>query len=308
MESVTFDFQFYQKMRIIKITIFFLIIGIYHEFAFGNDTVKYNNKSFVIATAVEGGAYASSIIGLNYLWYKQEPRTSFHFFNDSDEWLQMDKCGHSYSAYWLTRGSYELLKPYAHSRKALLTGTALAYSYMLGIEVLDGFSSAWGASVSDLAANTFGAGLYFLQEYYCKTQIAVLKFSYYPTKYPECRPKLLGRNHAERLLKDYNGQTYWLSVNINSIAKSNTIPNWLNIAVGYGATGMTGGKSNYMELPCRISDSERFRQVYLSLDVDLSKIVVKNDLLKTVLRVANCIKVPFPSLLYQNSRIEFSFL
>jgi hypothetical protein len=49
---------------------------------------------------------------------------------------------------------------------------------------------------------------------------------------------VLGSSLAEQMLKDYNGQTYWLSVNLHSFYKN---PKWLNLAIGYGANGMLTG-------------------------------------------------------------------
>jgi hypothetical protein len=49
------------------------------------------------------------------------------------------------------------------------------------------------------------------------------------------------RESLEQMLKDYNGQTYWLSVNLHSFYKGSKIPKWLNLAIGYGANGMLTG-------------------------------------------------------------------
>ena len=46
------------------------------------------------------------------------------------------------------------------------------------------------------------------------------------------------------MLKDYNGQTYWLSANLKSFFPGSNIPPWLNVAIGYGADGMFGGFEN----------------------------------------------------------------
>ena len=46
------------------------------------------------------------------------------------------------------------------------------------------------------------------------------------------------------MLKDYNGQTYWLSANLKSFFKKSNVPTWLNISVGYGAEGMFGATEN----------------------------------------------------------------
>ena len=49
----------------------------------------------------EGVAYTATLIGLNSLWYKDYPRSSFHFINDNGEWLQMDKMGHMTASYYM---------------------------------------------------------------------------------------------------------------------------------------------------------------------------------------------------------------
>src|SRR4051812_42271731 len=53
-----------------------------------------NKKRIACIIGTEATLYAGSLIGLNELWYKNYPRSSFHFFNDNKEWLQMDKVGH----------------------------------------------------------------------------------------------------------------------------------------------------------------------------------------------------------------------
>jgi hypothetical protein len=53
------------------------------------------------------------------------------------------------------------------------------------------------------------------------------KFSFHLTDYASKRPDVLGSNLPERIIKDYNGQTYWLSVNLHSFFKQSKIPNGL---------------------------------------------------------------------------------
>jgi hypothetical protein len=86
----------------------------------------------------------------------------------------------------------------------------------------------------------------------------------------------------EQILKDYNGQTYWLSVNLHSFYKGSKIPKWLNLAIGYGANGMlTGVKIT----GCFLKKNGASRRFYLSLDVDLTKIDTKSCFLKTIFSV-----------------------
>ena len=58
---------------------------------------------FKAVLVTEGSLVGVSLIGLNQLWYANYPKSKFHTINDSDEWLQMDKLGHTFSAYQLSR-------------------------------------------------------------------------------------------------------------------------------------------------------------------------------------------------------------
>jgi hypothetical protein len=102
------------------------------------------------------------------------------------------------------------------------------------------------------------------------------------------------------LLKDYNGQTYWASFNLHSFF-GKAIPSWLNMAVGYGATGLYGGFENigYDKAGNIIFDRrdiKRVRQWYLSPDIDWTKIQTDKKLLRTFFSLLNMIKMPAPAL------------
>jgi hypothetical protein len=89
---------------------------------------------------------------------------------------------------------------------------------LTAVEVLDGFSSEWGASSGDIIANASGTA-FVSQELLWKEQRITPKFSFHTTQYAQYRPNVLGSSLAEQMLKDYNGQTYWLSVNLHSFYK-----------------------------------------------------------------------------------------
>jgi uncharacterized protein YfiM (DUF2279 family) len=195
-------------------------------------------------------AYGGSFILLNEAWYKDFERTSFHTFNDRGEWLQMDKTGHAWSAYTASRINTQLWSWAGMSRKsAVLVGSATSVGYLLAIEYLDGRSSEWGWSWPDVAADVSGALLFAGQELGWKEQRISFKFSSYFKSYsPEDLKSradvLFGTSLPERLLKDYNAQSYWLSFNLHSFFKKAGLPPWLNVSVGYGADGMYGGYEN----------------------------------------------------------------
>jgi hypothetical protein len=261
-----------------------------------SDTLNTSRRNAVIVTEVI--VASAALVGLNQLWYADYPRSSFHFINDNAEWLQVDKAGHLYSSYHLSRLGAEMLDWSGASQKErLIYGAGLGFTFLTAVEVLDGFSSEWGASSGDIIANASGTALYVSQEVLWKEQRITPKFSFHTTKYAQYRPSVLGSSLAEQILKDYNGQTYWLSANIHSFFKDSKIPKWLNVAIGYGADGMITGNGENSEL-FMTPKSERSRQFYLSLDVDLAKIDTKSHFLKTIFSVLNTLKIPAPTIEY----------
>lgn len=226
---------------------------------------------------------------LNGAWYTQYERSAFHSFDDSGEWLQMDKAGHFFSAYTLGSWGHAAWARCGRSdRQALFIGGSLGLVFLTGVEVLDGTSSGWGFSWSDMAANVAGAGFFMGQQALWKEQRIGVKLSAHLTPYAAQRPDLLGESLGERVLKDYNGQTIWLSANLRSVAPDCGLPAWLNVAAGYGAENML---TAFPE-----PGDGRFRQFYLAPDIDLTRIRSGSKVVRTILFVLNGIKVPLPGI------------
>ncbi|NML21464.1 DUF2279 domain-containing protein [Pseudoflavitalea sp. G-6-1-2] len=271
-------------------------------------------KVYLIA-GTQAALWVGSFITLNQVWYKDYPKTNFHFFNDNKEWLQMDKAGHAWTAYQMSRLSTELWNwSGLNRRKSAWLGGLSAMAYQSVIEIQDGYSSEWGFSWGDMAANSLGAATFVAQELHWNTQRIQFKLSYNPYDYPtqelkNRRNQLFGKSLQERMLKDYNSQTYWLSVNLRSFAQESKLPLWLNVAVGYGARGMLGGEENFWKDKSGRTfghpEIERTRHFYLSADLDLTRIRTKKKWLKTILFAANSIKIPAPTLeLGSNGKIR----
>lgn len=252
----------------------------------------------------EASIGAITLLGLNQLWYADFERSKFHTINDNSAWLQMDKLGHVFTSYQLGKyGSHLLNWSGVSERDQLFYGATLGFSFLTAVEVLDGYSKEWGFSWGDILANGSGTGLYIGQELLWKEQRIALKYSFHQTKYAKQRPDKLGETYLEQTLKDYNGQTYWLSANLHSFFKESKIPKWLNVAVGYGAEGMlTGTKDVDNQV---LTSNERYRQYYLSFDLNLSKISTNSKLLRSILDVFNMIKIPFPTLEFNKKGTVF---
>lgn len=264
--------------------------------------------------------YSATLIGLSQAWYKDYPKSSFHFFDDRGEWMDMDKYGHFLTSYFETewaRAAYRWAGMEENKQLWYAAGTSLLMQST--IEVLDGFSSQWGFSVPDMVANVSGPALYILQEKLWQEQRIRLKFSVHYVKYDDYlinegnghspvflkdRVKsIYGRGYAERLLKDYNGQSYWISFNPFSISggEKQFWPEWLNLAFGLSTENVFGGYGNRWREngePYVVPEDlyPRQRQYLMSLDVDLSKIPSRSPFVRTLLGMANVIKVPAPAL------------
>lgn len=264
-----------------------------NSFLTPSDTLNKPRRNAVIIA--ESSVAGLTLIGLNQLWYADYPQSKFHTINDNNQWLQMDKLGHTFSSYQLGSVGANILNwSGVNKKQQLLYGATLGFAFLTTVEVFDGFSKEWGFSWGDMMANASGTGLYIGQELLWDEQRITLKYSFHQTKYAKLRPDTLGDGFLEEVLKDYNGQTYWLSANIHSFFKDSNLPQWLNIAIGYGADGMLVGDN---ELVDNLGISQnRKRQFYLSLDVDLSRIKTNSQVLKSILEIFNVIKVPFPAL------------
>lgn len=256
-----------------------------------------DKKRLCTAIASETGTYLAGLAFLSYIWYKDQQRVPFHFYDDSKGYLQVDKAGHVYGAYRESYAAYYALRwAGLDKKKALFYGGPIGLIFQTPIEIFDGLFEGWGFSWSDMAANALGSLLFTGQEALFDEQVFLLKFSYSPSIYPKYHP-ILGETHLERFFLDYNGHTYWLSGSLSRLTGNKNIPGWINIAFGYSANGMIKEFENptyYMGQP--FPYFERYRQFLFSLDIDFSKIPTKKRWLRSIFRAVNLIKVPFPAL------------
>jgi uncharacterized protein YfiM (DUF2279 family) len=296
-------------------------LSISHQF---NDstlsmTQKNRQQRVRLVAGVNIVGYSAVMVGLYHAWYKNYPQSSFHFFNDINEWKGMDKIGHVYSAYAESKASMELWRWTGISRnKRIWIGGMSGAVYQTAIEVLDGFSDEWGWSWGDFAANIAGSGLLVAQELAWDEQRIQMKWSFNRKRYDdpqlnERSNELFGKSLAERGLKDYNGQTYWLSTRLQPFFPKSRIPAWLQISVGTGVEGLFGGYENIGKNDQGLvsfdrTDIRRRRQWYLAPDVDLTRIKTNKKGIKVALQILNIIKFPTPSLEYSSGSFRFNWL
>jgi hypothetical protein len=256
-------------------------------------------KRVILSSSIIGLGYASSLIALYDVWYAEFPKSTFHFYNDGSNWMQMDKFGHGFSGYLLSQKAGDLYRWSGVKKSYPWIGFGIGMSYLGALEFMDAYNQGWGFSTYDVLANFSGGALYLSQELIFKKQLILPKFSFFPSKYADYRPEVLGKNFPEQLLKDYNGQTYWFSFPIGGFAPSLKKMNWLCLSLGYSVDQkLVGDQDAYL-------DFRAARQFLVSLDIDLTRLPIKNPTLKKVLAQLNMIKIPFSALMIQQGKFSF---
>ncbi len=312
---------------------------IFSSLLYSQDSIKlkflepspsFNDKRFWTVSGIGTGIFAGTIVGLNEIWYAQYPRSSFQLFNDWGEWKGMDKLGHTMTAYGEARYLYGGARWCGLSdRRATWTAVGVASGLQLSLEMLDAYSSEWGFSLPDVAFNTLGVSVFLAQQLYWQEQRILLKWGNFPVNYPadifvtstdgsqqssvrDRARNLYGSNYVVGYFKDYNAASSWVSLNLKSFMPDSKFPPWLNVAVGYGAQNMLGGYRNewtndngqVFNIPAGVYP--RYQQYFLSLDIDMTRLRVRNRYLRTLLYVLNSVKVPLPGIEY-NSLGQWKF-
>lgn len=297
-----------RKLKYIFLFVFFIIYlkslhssnyvySIHPEKTIKQDSFFINKVRLATLITSATIAYTGSMAYLQFVWYKDSERVPFQFYNDFRGYNQIDKFGHAYGAYLESYiGFHSLLWAGVPRKKAAIFGGCLGFMLQLPIEIWDGMYEEWGFSWSDVGANAFGSLIVIGQEIAFQEQIVKYKFSFSPSPYAKLANGYLGKGFDE-LLYDYNGHTYWFSIGINRLIKNNILPEWVNFAIGYSVGGMFGefeNKTSYHGT--LIPETERYRQFLFSLDIDFTKIQVRNKTLKKLFNCMFLIKVPFPAI------------
>lgn len=283
---------------------------------------RFDNKRFWISAGAGMAIYAGAMTGLAVIWYAETERSGFHTFNDWREWRNMDKWGHVITAYqesrWISQGARWTG---LDRNRAIWIGTGTAFLLQGSIELLDAYSAKWGFSWYDMGANTAGCLLFAGQEWLWQEQRLGIKVSFGAPRYPgdplqsaeglhtsslQARAAdLFGRHALTRMVKDYNAQTYWLTVTPSAFlaAGPKWLPDWLSLALGVRGDNLYGGFANtWTEAATGATyalDAGAFprrSRYFLSLDLALSRLPVRHPFWRTVFHAMDFVKIPFPTL------------
>ena len=236
-----------------------------------------------------------ALAGFSVVWYDELDPTRFNWQDDYGKWYQVDKAGHAYSGFQLTRLSTELLRSSGMpQKKAYAWGAAVGMGLMLPIEIMDGLTDEYGFSGSDVAANALGAGL-ATGQYFLWGEIRIhAKFSFNLAPLDTLTTHT-GETFGQRFAQDYSSHTYWLSFEVGKLTGQRTGPlSWVNLTAGYGIDQMAHPEIWYH----RNYDSLRPRQqFYIGLEPNLTGLIkTRNKWVKGLLFALSAYKLPGPTL------------
>jgi len=242
----------------------------------------------------------SGLLGISYgvqvyqknAWWKDQ-RTKFHFYNDWEYALWIDKTGHLYGTYMAAHiFSAGLEGANVQAEAKAWCSSALALSFQLFVEVQDGFGPQWGFSPGDAYADVLGAAFPVFQYYYPYLHNFDIKFSYFPADLYKKDPES-GQTHI--VMDDYAGQKYWLALKLKNMLPekiSHYWPEFLCLALGVGVRELDGSGHGK-------------RDVYLALDLDAETIPLYGKYWEFVKSSLNYIHFPMPGIRFTPKSISF---
>ena len=268
-----------------------------------------------------GGSAALRYLGYEYVdraWYQGHKRDSIRWINDwsGETYLNLDKGGHFMGGMYL---SQTLQDAYTWSGfspgQAALLGTATSWATLLEIEMRDAYFAEWGFSIPDFVANTVGASIPLVHAFFPASRIVEFKFSYFPSPlYLDRSRRQVGRRpYTTHAIDDYEGMTFWLTLAIDDLLPerlANRWPDYLGLALGYGARGLHGsnvksrGPNKYF--PDR---PDAAPEVLLGFDWDTRRLPGKGPFWRHLKKQLNWIHWPSPALrLYPDRRLYLIYL
>lgn len=220
-----------------------------------------------------GGITAGAMVG-SYLYVKDvwwaKKQSSFQFEKTAERYaLHLDKMSH----FWggtveadLFAGGFQWTG--FNEKDARLYGAIMSNVISLSVEMTDAFAVEHGFSIKDYLAGASGAWYQYLQYSNPSWRAVNFKWSYWnhASKYFTKREQLIEQNPSRAFVDNYGNQTYWLTVNLQSIVPQSweeSVPPWLGIAVGARAGDVVDV----------IRKDQQFKefQVYISVDIDVAR-------------------------------------
>ena len=284
--------RFPARVRRVSVPAILLLVSLLWtgEHLFAQDTSDVKPVRLAIVSGITLGTVIPVHIYQQNAWW-QGPRAPFRFENDWVYALNVDKLGHMYAGYLLSRAfGYSLRWSGFSEHTSTFYGSALGLTYQMYVEVEDGFHRVYGFSPGDAFFNIIGATIPLAQWTFPVLRNFSLKYSYWPS--PGYRSELKA-GQGKAFLDDYQGTTVWLAVDPHFILGSrlsDALPPWLGLAFGVGARDLNesgGGR----------------RQATIALDCNFSKIDTGSDFLHALFTVVDFYHLPAPGIRLDGKRV-----
>lgn len=249
------------------------------------------------------------LVDVGVMWYyfetfyspRESERSKWHTFNDwynSD--LNVDKLGHVWGSQAYTNSLYHIFRWTNMSEaSSMWWSSGVSLFLQAQMEMTDAFYRRWGWSWWDTGANTLGAVWPNLQRVWEPLQSINLKMSYWPSR-------AMKNGWVDYVLKDYDGFTYWLAFTVEDFLPQSLKPywpDWLGVAVGFGADRTFIGKNAYNT--DRNNKGLGDQEWYIALDYDLRKLPGDTPFLRFLKEQLNLIHWPSPAIRFTPTSIYY---
>ena len=224
----------------------------------------------------------------------------FHFENDFDYAMNLDKGGHAFSGQLMGEFFYDGLTWSGFSHHAARGFAGLgAFLTHVAIDVKDGYAPEWGFSVVDVFSGTAGGFWPWLQELWSPLDAIEFKASYWKNSNTYWER---GGTSSGVFTDDYVNWTFWASWRVERAlpkAAARFWPDWLCLAFGFS-----------IDDAAVLSRADGEREFYIALDWDLEEIFKpESHALRRLVSYANTVKLPSPAVrLYPKARRELLLL
>ncbi len=253
-----------------------------------DEDINYTNFSIISGATLLTGV-ALHIYQRNSWWRNQ--RTKLHINNDWAYSLSADKVGHFYDGALLAHlFSGALEGSNFDSESSAIWGAALSLTFLLYVEVEDGYGPDWGFSPGDAGADFLGASYTLAQYYYPFLKNFMFKFSYLPSEKMRA-----GTHQGGNVFDDYEGHKYWLSLRVNEFLPSSIEkywPDFLMIAGGMSVRNLDGSGGGQHEW-------------YVALDFDAEQIPLYGPVWQFLKNTLNYVHFPMPGFRFSPDKAFF---
>ncbi len=256
-----------------------------------------------VAQTVVAGTFVGGNLALyeyfRRAWWSGERAPFFQNYDWDGNFRDQDKLGHMMGGYLLSEGGRELLEAACMSeKKATLWAVGYAAAFQLQIELWDGTQARYGFSPPDLLFNTIGQGI-SLSHAFIPSMRAVMPTASYS------RTQALKNTQAGRIpgdlrpSVDYSGQTYWLSVDVDTLLPTRVRRLWpdlLRFSVGHTITDFID--------PVTGADIRAQRRILLTLDIDPLKLPGHAPWWVTVKKILRHNHFPSPAIEFRSGGVR----